>query len=59
MMVSERKRACMVGEGSLSAFASVGALDALPIHRLARDSLSQMRDPPNLLFRFELSLVGD
>lgn len=38
MMVSERKRACMVGEGSLSAFASVGALDALPIHRLARDS---------------------
>lgn len=32
MMVSER----VVGEGS--AFASVGALDALPTHRLARDS---------------------
>lgn len=53
MMVSERKRVCVAGKGS--AFASVGALDALPIHRLARDS----DDPPNLLFWFELSLVGD
>lgn len=55
MMVSERKRVCVVGKRS--AFASVGALDALPIHRLARDSLAD--DLPNLLFWFELSLVGD
>lgn len=38
MMVSERKRACVVGGGSAFRVASVGALDALPTHHLARDS---------------------